>query len=292
MKKVICFGEILWDIFPGGKKPGGAPMNASLHLHKHGIESKLISAVGADADGRELVSYLEDMGADTSFIQKHAELPTGMVDVLLDAEGKASYIIVKPVAWDAIQFDKKLIQLAQQADAVIFGSLACREEESRNTLYQLLGYAKSKVFDMNLRPPHIFTENLEELLHLSNILKVNDEELLFLKELFRLSGTDEAAFKELSDRFDLECLCITLGDKGALVWQKDKLYSHAGFKADVSDTVGSGDAFLASFIKGYLYNYPMQDILNRACAVGAYVASKAGANPEYTEQEIYQIYAL
>jgi fructokinase len=292
MKKVICFGEILWDVFPDGKKPGGAPMNVAYHLHNQGVKSTLISSVGNDSDGRKLFTYLEDLGLDTTFIQTHTDLPTGTVDVLLNSEGKATYTIIKPVAWDAIHFENPLTELVEDADAIVFGSLACRGKEARNTLYHLLEHARVKIFDLNLRPPHVSPEILRELLHASTILKVNDEEFNFLKEVVKIEGWGEPAFKELSDKFALECLCVTMGDKGALVWHADKLYCHPGYKVNVADTVGSGDAFLASFINGYLNNHPIPGILDKACVIGAYVASQSGANPAYAAEQVFQRFGI
>ena len=181
MKNVVCFGEILWDNFPSGKEPGGAPMNVALQLSNQGFDSTLISAVGNDLNGRELITYLEHSGLDTSFVQVNAELPTGVVDVLLDAEGKATYTIAQPVAWDAIGFDRALSRLVAGADAIVFGSLICRDKRSRDTLFRVLDHARLKVFDLNLRPPHVSPEDLVQLLQMSSVLKVNDEELVFFK---------------------------------------------------------------------------------------------------------------
>ncbi|HEY0666627.1 MAG TPA: carbohydrate kinase [Sphingobacteriaceae bacterium] len=292
MKEVICFGEVLWDLFPDGKKPGGAPMNVAYHLHKQGIKSTVISSVGNDKNGKALVNYLDGIGLDTRFIQVNDDLPTGTVDVLLDPIGTATYTIVKPVAWDAIHFDKAFMQPVENADAIVFGSLVCRDQESRVTLFKLLQHARLKVFDLNLRPPHLNTDLLDELLSQSDILKVNEEEFAFLTAHYKIVESGEQAFKQLTERFRIECLCITLGDKGAMVWHNNKLYSNPGYKVNVSDTVGSGDAFLAAFIKGYLNNQSIDDILTRACAIGAWVASRPGAHAVYTEEQVYQGFGI
>ena len=121
--KVICFGEILWDCFKDGKKAGGAPMNVALHLHKQGINSKLISAVGNDIDGKELVNYLKENGLNTGLIQVNDELPTGVVEVHLDKKNQATYTIVEPVAWDKIEYKEELDSIIEEADAIVFGSL-------------------------------------------------------------------------------------------------------------------------------------------------------------------------
>ena len=289
MKNVVCFGEILWDNFPSGKEPGGAPMNVAIQLSNQGFDSTLISAVGNDLNGRELITYLEHSGLDTSFVQVNAALPTGVVDVLLDAEGKATYTIAQPVAWDAIGFDRALSRLVAGADAIVFGSLICRDKRSRDTLFRVLDHARLKVFDLNLRPPHVSPEDLLQLLQMSSVLKVNDEELVFLKTLFRLEGSVDDLLDELSARFGLECICVTFGGQGAIAWHNGKQYRHPGYQVKVADTVGSGDAFLASFLAGYLCGYSFPEILNKACAVGAFVASRPGANPQYVEEEVIKI---
>lgn len=210
----------------------------------------------------------------------------------MDSSGTATYTIIKPVAWDAIHFDNEFGQHVKNADAIVFGSLACREQVNRDTLFKLLEHARLKVFDLNLRPPHISTDILEELLFKSDILKVNEDEFAFLAAHYRITVTGKQAFKQLTERFRIECLCITLGDKGAMVWHNNKLYSHPGYKVNVSDTVGSGDAFLAAFIKGYLNNQSIDDILTRACAIGAWVASQPGAHAVYTEEQVYQTFGI
>lgn len=286
MKKVVCFGEILWDMLPDGKKPGGAPMNVAFHLQKQGIKSTLISAVGMDENGKDLLDYLNRNALDISFIEIIPDLPTGTVDVVLDREGKATYTIHQPVAWDAIHYSKKLTDLTSHADALVYGTLAGREEISRATLQRLIATAKLKVLDMNLRPPHIRQDHLKLLLEQTDLLKINDEELYYLKKAFNLTGDDQELLSELGRMFSIETICVTRGDKGAMIMDNSRFYNHTGYKVKVADTVGAGDAFFATLIHGILEQRPMEQVLVRANAVGALVATKAGANADYTENEI------
>lgn len=286
MKKVVCFGEILWDMFPGGKKPGGAPMNVAFHLQKQGIKSTLISAIGEDDNGQALLAHLVANSIDTTFVQRHPVLPTGTVDVTLDGEGKATYIINQPVSWDAISFNHSLTDLVAGADALAFGSLASRAAISASTLAELLRAASYRVFDMNLRPPHVNLDVLERLLGNTNLLKINDEELVYLRNTFNLPGDDHKALMALSDLFSIPSVCLTRGAQGAVLLHEKLLTSHPGFKVQVVDTVGAGDAFLATLVDGILNGSDIQKTLIRANAIGALVASKAGANPEYSENEI------
>jgi len=290
MYNVICFGEVLWDNFKSGKKIGGAPLNVSLHLHKQGIKSSIISSVGSDPNGEELLDSLKKHNWDTSFLQQHPDLPTGTVEVELDENQQASYKIIKPVAWDEIQYETGMNEMVAAADAFVFGSLAGRSGTSMNTLQELLSHAKLLIFDMNLRPPHYDEVKIKKLMEKCDILKINEHELKYLEKLYKLQGlNDEDQLKQISNLTDTPTICVTLGEKGAMVLSKGLYYYHKGFPVKVADTVGAGDAFLASFIHSLLYNIPMDKALERACATGAFVASRDGANPEYYSTDIDKV---
>ncbi|WP_145859197.1 carbohydrate kinase family protein [Pedobacter suwonensis] len=283
--KVITIGEILWDVFPEGKKAGGSSMNVALNLHKQGMESQFISAVGNDENGRALLSFLTGNHFETDLIQVHNELPTSTVVVQLDENHQATYTIKKPVAWDDIKVTDDNTKAVKQADALVYCSLTCREEKSREAILALLENAKIKIFDINLRAPFYSKELIGALLAKADILKINEDELVWVQESFGLTGnTDEQLLKQLSTQFDIGIICLTLGDKGACVLKEGKLFKHTGYKVQVADTVGAGDAFLATFIACYLQGYPMETTLDNACKVGAFVASQPGANPEYNKK--------
>ncbi|MGV3704924.1 MAG: carbohydrate kinase family protein [Arcticibacter sp.] len=289
MLKAVCYGEILWDKFKDQQRAGGAPMNVALHLHKQGVDCKLISSVGDDESGRTLLKILEDKGFPTGLVQIHPVLATGIVEVELDEKQQATYSIVQPVAWDAITPDDQAQQAVSEADVLIYGSLACRQEESRATLLRLLPLARKRVLDLNLRAPYYDTPLLKELVASADILKINEDEWSHLSELYELPLTDVENFVEnLSKLTNTPVICVTLGDKGALVLFERIIYRHSGYKVEVADTVGAGDAFLATFINGLLSELPMNEVLQNACAVGAFVASQKGANPDYTLDRIRQ----
>jgi len=283
--KVITIGEILWDVFPDGKKAGGSSMNVALNLHKQGIESRFISAIGNDENGKELFNFLAGNHFATDLIQVNHELPTSTVVVQLDENHQATYTIKQPVAWDEIKITEENTSAVKQADALVYCSLTCREEKSKKTILTLLENAKTKIFDINLRAPFYSKELIGELLAKADILKINEDEIVWVKESFGLTGnTDEQLLKQLSSQFNIEIICLTLGDKGACVLKEGKLFKHPGYKVQVADTVGAGDAFLATFIACYLQGYPMETTLDNACKVGAFVASQPGANPEYNKK--------
>lgn len=284
-KIVTSIGEILWDVFPEGKKAGGSSMNVALHLHKQGINSKFISSVGDDENGKGLIGFLSSKDYSTELIQLSSDLPTSTVEVKLDDDHQATYTIVAPVAWDAIELTAETIEAVKTADAFVYCSLTCRNEKSRNTILSLLKSAKLKIFDINLRPPFYNIETLKALLAEADILKVNEHEIVYLQNELGLTGnTDEQLLKQISHQFGIQIICLTLGDKGANVLQGDRLYQHQGYAVKVADTVGAGDSFLATFISSYLLGYPMDTVLDRACKVGAYVASQTGANPDYGDE--------
>ncbi|GGI27785.1 carbohydrate kinase family protein [Pedobacter mendelii] len=283
--KVITIGEILWDVFPEGKKAGGSSMNVALNLHKQNIESNFISAVGNDDNGKELLNFLAASHFPTNLIQVNNELPTSTVVVQLDEKHQATYTIKQPVAWDDTKVTDENLEAVKQADAFVYCSLTCRDEKSRKTIFSLLENAKIKIFDINLRAPFYEKELIYSLLKQADILKINEDEIVWVRESFGLTGnTDEQILKQLSTQFNIEIICLTLGDKGACVLKDGKFFKHSGYQVQVVDTVGAGDAFLATFIACYLQGYTMETILDNACKVGAFVASQAGANPEYNKK--------
>lgn len=283
MLKAVCFGEILWDKFKDQRRAGGAPMNVALHLHKQGINCGLISSVGDDNAGRELLEVIANRGFPTDLIQMHPALPTGIVEVELDEKQQASYTIVEPVAWDAIVATEAGKEAVSEAELFIYGSLACRSTASRSALLTLLPLAKKRVLDLNLRAPHYTTAVLQELITSADILKINEDELAYLGKVYNISAPDiDRLILKLSAATDTSLICVTLGDKGAMVLYEGAIYRHEGFKVEVADSVGAGDSFLATFVSGLLNKLPIDKILQNACAVGAFVASKHGANPDYT----------
>jgi fructokinase len=282
MKPVLCFGEILWDTFDDGKKPGGAPMNVAMHLMQQHVDVTFASRVGEDDPGDELVEYLKRNDLYSDLIQRDPALPTCEVTVELDANQQATYIIPEPVSWDNIQTEDILTQSAEDASAIVFGSLACREEATRNTLLNLLDETKAlKIFDVNLRAPHYTLSTIETLAAKADIIKMNEEEAALLIGGSTHDLRDQ--INEFRSKFHCNTICVTRGENGAIVWQDHEFYENPGCPVQVVDTVGAGDSFLATFIAGLLAGQPMQQVVDKACIVGAFVAGKRGANPPYDD---------
>jgi len=278
MKKVLCFGEILWDSLPTGLFPGGAPFNVACHLHKLGIKSNIASRLGNDTLGSIIKKRLTEKGMDTSLIQNDPVYPTGLVNVTLNSSGNASYEIVNPAAWDFISEDKKLLDAAESSDVIVYGSLAQRNETTRNTLSKLLGLKKINVFDVNLRPPYDNREIVEKTLYQSTVIKLNNEELYTLSRWFGFQTELKPAVYSLADKFGSNIICVTRGADGSALLMNNTWIEHPGFKVEVKDTIGSGDAFLAAFIDGMLKQKNAANILKAANKLGSYVATRSGAD--------------
>lgn len=282
----ICFGEILWDILPTGAKPGGAPMNVAYHLQKQGLQAAVISRVGKDKWGNDLLSLLAANGVTTEYVQQDEKYITGIVNATVHESNEVTYEIVQPVAWDFISMEDGLAELVQQANFFIYGSLSARNSTTASTLWSLVESARTKVVDINLRPPHYTKELVEQLLQSADILKLNEHELPLISLWYATPKTEEEKMKVLQDRFGISTIIVTRGGDGALVCQDGVVYSHPGYKVKVADTVGSGDAFLAGFLAKTSEGLPIGERLQFANSLGAFIASKEGACPDYDLDEI------
>ncbi|TFF40834.1 carbohydrate kinase family protein [Mucilaginibacter psychrotolerans] len=284
-KQILCFGEVLWDAFGDVKKAGGAPMNVARHLVQQGNNVLFASSVGTDASGNELTTFLQENGLFSELIQRDEKLPTCEVTVQLDENNTATYIIPQPVSWDNIGFTEPLEAASKKVGAIVFGSLACREQASFETLLNVLDESDAlKIFDVNLRPPHFTMSTIETLAARADVIKMNEEEAELL--IHGSSGDLKQKIEEFQSKFHTKIICVTRGEHGAIIWNDYQYYEHPGCKVCVVDTVGAGDSFLATFITGLLNGTPMQALLEKSCAVGAYVTTQRGANPVYNVEEV------
>lgn len=284
--KVLCFGEVLWDNLPTGPVPGGAPMNVAYHLNKFGIEASTASSIGNDEKGKTLAGFIENCGMETSLIQIHPTLPTSEVKVWLDEKNNASFEICEPVAWDEILLTNELKEAAETCSAIVFGSLASRNVTTRTTLLSLLENKLLKIMDVNLRAPFNHKEVIEPLLNRSDIVKLNDSELIQIGEWYGFTGELKEVALMLTDHFSLDAMLITRGENGACIVTDGSYYEHPGYKVQVADTVGSGDAFLAGFLSAWFNEKPIPEALNDACVIGAVVATYSGATPDYKIEDL------
>ena len=285
--KAASYGEVLWDVFADGKKIGGAPLNLALRMQSLGCDVAMISCVGNDTDGDEIVAYVNAQGLDTGGIIRNDAYPTGLVQVYVNERGSASYEISYPSAWDKIELTEYAHNLVDDADVLIYGSLVCRDAVSKHSLDELLQNDVYKVFDVNLRPPHYTQAVIESLMKTANFIKFNDEELL---EISAGMGSPYTLLEDnmefIATKTKTRSMCVTKGKHGALLMWEGNLYNNNGYPVKVIDTVGAGDSFLATLIMGLLTGRDPQHAINYACAVGALVAASAGANPVLKEEDI------
>jgi fructokinase len=283
---IICFGETLFDILPDGTMPGGAPMNVAIHLNYTGLTSLVISRVGNDAAGDSLTGFLHEKGLFTDYIQRDQTYQTGIVQANVSNKTQVTYTIVEPVAWDYISFDERAAAAVRESEVFVYGSLASRGKNTRQTLVKYLPLARLKVFDVNLRPPHYTPEGVGQLLTQADIIKMNHHELIEITGWYGISLGEKESMAYLMKRLNKQLLLVTRGENGAALITKDQYIEHPGFLVTVEDTIGSGDAFLAAFLHKYLSRAATANILPYACAAGAYVATQRGATPRVPESFI------
>ena len=290
-KNIICFGEVLFDVFPRYKKIGGAPLNVAVRMQYLGHNTSIISKVGQDADGQNILSFLENKGIGTQNINEDSSQKTGSVSVLMHENGSASYNIDFPSAWDYIELTKNSIHTVKACDVLFYGSLAGRNHQTRNCLLELLKHARFKVFDVNLRAPHYTFELLNEFMLHANFIKFNEEEIMEISQSLGSNSKDlYQNMKFVAEKTNTNKICVTKGAQGAVLLLDNKWYDdHDGYQVEVVNTVGAGDSFLASLIHGLLNNHDPKEALDFACAIGSLVAKSEGANPEIREKDIRTI---
>jgi len=281
---VVGLGEVLWDLLPSGTQLGGAPANFAYHAHALGAQAHVITRVGNDDYGREIIRRFRDMGLPDNSVQVDKVAPTGTAKVVLSGNGLAHFSIQENVAWDCIAVTDEVVAATREADAICFGSLAQRGELSRSTIQQLVAATPIdalRVFDINLRQ-HFYSRNvIEQSFQLANVLKLNDNELPTLAEMFGLTGAIEHQVERLAVTFSLQLVALTRGENGSLLYQrKDGRWSDCPSRpVKVVDTVGAGDSFTAALVLGMLRKMDLDEINAVANEVARYVCSQAGATP-------------
>ncbi|MEE0904755.1 MAG: carbohydrate kinase [Prevotellamassilia sp.] len=285
---VIGMGEALWDVLPEGRKIGGAPANFAFHAGQAGMDARVVSAVGRDALGDETLLTLQQKGLNTDAVAR-VDFPTGVVQVTLSEGGIPQYDICEGVAWDNIPFTPALDELARNAQAVCWGSLAQRSEVSRNCIYRFLDAMPSeqgrlKVFDINLRQHFYSIDVIEASCQRANVLKINEEELVIVSELLRLGTPQvEQQCRLLMERFSLDMLVLTCGSNGSYIFTPVETSFRVTPLVQVADTVGAGDSFTATLVADLLKGEPVGVAHEHAVQLAAYVCTQQGAMAEWPE---------
>ena len=285
MTKIVCFGEVLWDIYPDRIEIGGAPFNVYYRLHSLGNNVKIISSIGDDDLGLKALYFFKKNNLNSEFISIDKEHKTGQVKIQLES-GEPSYNIVDNVAWDFIPNKKEYT--SEKLDYLIFGSLAVRKDKSFETLKEIIRKSKFNILDLNIRQEYYKKDKLHYLLNSSDFLKINMDELFVLRDLFNIKyhETEDIAQKIFS-KFNLKYICLTNGSVNSSVFDGNKFIYVESLKVESIDNVGAGDNFLASFIDEYfIKKKPLKSSLKIASIYGAITTTKKGAIPAINTSEI------
>jgi len=298
---IVGLGEALFDLLPEGDRLGGAPLNVAVNAHRlaqaRGGRGVVVSRVGQDALGQDVEAQLQSLDMTLDYLQTDPDRPTGTVDVDLST-GSPQYTITENVAWDVLQYDPDLEDLAQHCEAVAFGSLAQRDAQSRNTIYRFLDTARRafKLFDVNLRPPFVDTSHIKRSCELANAVKLNEEEL---EQVAPMLGAYDRQMNEniaqIIREYDLSMLVLTRGENGTAIYTPDQKFE--GDPASVealtnqkADPVGAGDSVTAAILTAKCSRFDLQKAATLANRVGAAVASRSGGTPELPD-DLLQAFA-
>ncbi len=282
MKRVTAIGEILWDVYPEQKRLGGAPFNFIYHIWKILGKASFISSVGNDGNGYEIINHLNAIGFDTSNILIDRKYPTGTVQVTLDEEKKPKFKISSECSFDHLSVNEQINEVFEkETDLLYFGTFTTRHAASRDTVLSLLNNCDKKYFcDLNLRHDFYTKEFVERTLQVCNVIKMNEAELEKLKFYFELAGENAKAIEQLMDKFNIELIGLTLGEKGAELYTGSLVHKSASSLHHVVDTLGAGDAYSAILCLGYLYGWEINKINSLAGRFAGEICTLNGALPQ------------
>jgi fructokinase len=291
--RIAAFGEVLWDLLPDASVLGGAPFNFTYRINSLDNEGVMISAIGKDTLGEKAVKTISELQISDRYIQINPEYPTGTVNVFFDEFKNPDYEIIKDVAYDFVTFNENLEELILQVDCICFGTLAQRNSISKQTLHKLLMHFKGKYrfYDLNLRKDCYSTENIISSLNNADILKLNKQEANKLNDLLQLNknGLVEIC-GELINSYQLQYCVITLEEYGSLaVSESGEVVYNPGFKVNLTDPLGAGDAFSAGFVDALLRGKSLKEASESGNRLGALVATKTGATQKITQDELNNI---
>jgi len=291
--QVLSIGEVLWDIFPDGERLGGAPLNFSAHLKRFGDEVILLSSVGDDHRGRSAREGMRQLGLSSLGMKVSPALPTGTAVIIGETDGSHRFAIPRPAAFDDLELPPEILERAKSGsfDWLYFGTLV-QMTRSVEQITQALVDSSDHLrcfYDMNLREGHWSLDLVQRLAESASILKTNHAEAELLHDLihganhhFSLQGF----CMEWSQKHNIDVICITCGGEGCFVYERGAVASVPGWPVEVCDTVGAGDAFSAAFLHAYANHWPVERAARYANALGAIVASRAGATPDWSMDEL------
>lgn len=289
-KKIVAFGEVVWDILPNGKVLGGTPSNMVFRCNLFGEEGHLLSRVGDDEHGREAIQRLEKLGISTANVQTDTEFPTGTVNITFDEKNEPVFNVTPDVAFDHIEFSAEALKLARQADCLFFGLLPQRFGISKNTLRELINESPNslKFFDLKLFQHFFNSAVVESLLRASQMVRIKEKEIDFLVQRLGLENGDMEFFgRQLAEKYQIDLVLVTRGPQGVFSFHKNEgSFSDAGYRIEMKDNIGSGMAFSAGFLHYYLHGSSLQDALAFGNAAGALSATRLGATFPFSKKEV------
>ncbi len=279
-QKITAIGEILFDVYPDYKKLGGAPFNFIYHIWKLTGEGKFISKVGNDEDGKSILEQLQQRNFETSYLQKDENYLTGKVEVKLNSDKVPEFNILEDKAYDYIESNSSIKRLVQESDLYYFGTLAQRNQTSRNTILELGNAAQKRFCDLNIRQNFYTEEIISNSLELSDVVKLSSDELKLVNRLLIRKEFDLInSSKKILEGFNIELLCVTLGDEGAYLIKNDQVSHYKEKVNNIVDTVGAGDAYAAILAIGYISDWDLNRINKIASKFAASLCTIEGAIP-------------
>lgn len=289
--RLISIGEILWDVIGGQEHLGGAPLNLSVHASRLGHDLSVVSAVGADQRGDRALEAMSGLGLSIDLVQRSSEWPTGIVTVTVADDGQPEFEIHRPAAYDSIKLDKPALEglAAWDPDWVCFGTLLSMYPCGRNLLFETMDALPRarRFYDVNLRPKSFTPELVLALLGRATVVKLNQDEVYSLDVMFQKSNrTLEEFCRDYAARFGWEAVCVTRGELGCSIFVRDQYVEVPGYRVQVADTVGAGDAFAAAFLHGLDAGWPAAQIGDFANRLGALVASRPGGAAPWSLDQI------
>lgn len=289
-KKIVAFGEVVWDILPDGKVLGGTPSNLVFRCNSFGEKGFLLSRVGDDELGNDALKRLEELGISTLDVQIDSEFPTGTVNVEFEKSGEPIFKVTPDVAFDHIEFSAEALKLVRNANCLFFGLLPQRFGISKNTIRELINESRKaiKFFDLKLFKHFFNADVVENLLRSSNIVRIKEKEIGFLTEALNLKpGNVESFGKQLLEKYKVDLVIITRGTRGVCAFhKKEGAFWDAGYKVEMKDNIGSGMALAAGFLHYYLNGRSIQEALNFGNAAGALNATRMGATTFFDKNDV------
>jgi len=291
-KKIVAFGEVVWDLLPNGKVLGGTPSNMVFRCNSFGESGFLLSRVGDDELGREALSRLDELKISVYDVQIDSEFPTGTVNIEFDEKNEPIYKVTSDVAFDHIEFSTEALKLARKANCLFYGLLPQRFGISKNTIRELIKESPGslKFFDLKLFQHFFNIEVIDNLLRSSNIVRIKEKEIDFLTEKLGLQPGDISSFgKQLVQNYKIDLVIITRGQNGVFAWhKKEGEFRDSGYQLEMKDNIGSGMAFAAGFLHYYLNGKPIQEALNFGNAAGALNATRMGATSFFDKKDVLE----